>query len=322
MISVSVIVPIYNEAPFIERCVNSLLAQTLHGLELIFVDDASTDGSLQILQRMLAEAVDCPHQIRIIQNAQNLGLSATRRVGFLAAEGEYLGTCDSDDWVEPDMYKFLYQSALNSNSDIAVCDMMVEYNDHPKLRKYTVDPDPRRCLQLSIDQTCFPSSFVINLIRRDLILKATENVSPVNYSEDLFAMIYAYYYAGRVSHVPIALYHYNYCNPNSLMSQRLFPEGTWEGQRKNIDRIVTLLDPIHHKEYHKACQWLKFKLKLMYCPISPSLKTYYCEYRDCYSDIMQFVYFPKDVRFKQYIIFSSYFTFWLYHQLLQIRYRQ
>lgn len=319
MISVSVIVPIYNVEPYLERCVCSLLAQTLHGLELIFVNDASTDNSMQVLQRVLAGAVDCPHQIRIIQNEHNLGLSATRRVGFLAAEGEYLGTCDSDDWVEPEMYELLYQSAKQSNSDIAVCDLVIEYKDRSKPKLYNIDPDPHRCLQLSADQTCFPSSFFVNLIRRDIILKATEQVLPVNYSEDRFAMTYAYYYAHSVIHVPQCLYHYNHCNPHSLMSQRIFPEGTWEGQCQNIDRIEALLDPIHHSEYHLACQWLKYELKLLYYPKSSSFKSYFYEYRECHDDIMRYVYFPINIRRKLRIIYSCYPLFWLYHHTLDAR---
>lgn len=313
MISVSVIVPIYNVEPYLERCVCSLLAQTLHGLELIFVNDASTDNSMQVLQRVLAGAVDCPHQIRIIQNEHNLGLSATRRVGFLAAEGEYLGTCDSDDWVEPEMYELLYQSAKQSNSDIAVCDLVIEYKDRSKPMLYNIDRDPHRCLQLSADQTCFPSSFVVNLIQRELVLKATEKVLPVSYSEDRFAMTYAYYYAHNISHVPQCLYHYNYCNPNSLTSQRTFPEGMWEGQRQNIDRIVALLDPAHHPENRLACQWLKYELKHLYRSAFPSLRSFYYEYRECHNDILYYQLYPMDVRRKRRIIYSCYPVFWLYN---------
>lgn len=319
MNTVSVIVPIYNVEPFIERCVRSLLAQTLEGLELVFVDDASTDGSLQVLQRVLAEEVDCPHQIQIIQNELNLGLSLTRRVGFLAAHGEYLGTCDSDDWVEPEMYERLYQAIKDSHSDIAACDYFWDYEDHFEPWLFRMDSDPHRCLKLSTDQHLFPSSFFVNLIRRDLVLLSTEKVVPVSYSEDVYAMMYAYYYAERVTHVPYCLYHYNRMNSGSLMAQQTRPAGSWVGQRRNIDNIVALLDPDHHPEYHLTCQWLKFKIKSKFLSAFPSLSAFYAEYKECYRDIMHYEYLPIDVRRKLRIIYSCYFTFWLYHQLQKYR---
>lgn len=319
MISVSVIVPIYNVEPFIERCVRSLLAQTLRGLELIFVDDASTDDSLQVLRRVLAEEVDCLHQIRIIQNDRNHGLSVTRRIGFLAAHGEYLATCDSDDWVEPDMYERLYQAIKDSNSDIAACDYFWDYEDHTESWQFDVDSNPRHCLQQLTDFHFFPSSFVVNLIRRELVLLATEKVVPVSYSEDVYAMMYAYYYAERVTHVPYCLYHYNRTNSASLMAQQTRPAGSWEGQRRNIDNIVALLDPDHHPEYHLTCQCLKYKVKSKFLSAFSSLSAFYAEYKESYRDIMHYEYLPIDVRRKLRIIYSCYFTFWLYHQLQKYR---
>lgn len=319
MISVSVIVPVYHVEPYIERCVRSLLAQTVPDMELIFVDDASPDNSMQILQRVLDENEDCSHQIQIIHNDQNLGLSSTRRVGFLAARGEYVATCDSDDWVEPEMYERLYQAIRVSQSDIAFCDYVWEYQDHSEPWVFASMSDPQQYLQSAADPHKFAGSIWVHLMRRELAIQATSEIASVNYGEDLYTMIHAYYYAKKVCHIHQTLYHYNHCNPGSLMAQQMRPVGSWENQRKNIDRIVTMLDPGHHPEYRLTCQWLKFKVKEKFVSAFPSLRVYYQEYSECHSDIRNYEYLPVPIRRKVQLIYSCYPAFWLYHKLPMFR---
>ena len=100
MPKVSIIVPVYNCEAFLPECIASLRAQTLTDLELIFVCDASPDDSLSILRE--AEKADA--RIRVIAFPENRGVSAARNAGLDAATGEFIGFCDSDDWVEPQMY--------------------------------------------------------------------------------------------------------------------------------------------------------------------------------------------------------------------------
>ena len=96
---VSVIIPVYNCEPFLKTCIDSLRAQTLEEIELIFVCDASPDNSLSILRDV--ERADS--RIRVIAFEQNRGVSAARNAGLSAATGEFVGFCDGDDWVEPQM---------------------------------------------------------------------------------------------------------------------------------------------------------------------------------------------------------------------------
>lgn len=96
---VTIIVPVYNVAPYLERCVDSLIAQTWRKLEILLVDDGSTDGSGSICDRY-AEA---DSRIRVIHK-ENGGLSSARNAGLDAAAGDCIGFVDSDDWIAPDMY--------------------------------------------------------------------------------------------------------------------------------------------------------------------------------------------------------------------------
>ena len=120
---VSVVIPVYNCEAFLPECIDSLLAQTLEDIELIFVCDASPDDSLAILRRY--EEKDS--RIRVIAFEQNRGVSAARNAGIEAAAGEYIGFCDSDDWVEPQMFERLYGAAKQHEADISFCRVYKDY---------------------------------------------------------------------------------------------------------------------------------------------------------------------------------------------------
>lgn len=119
---VSVIVPVYNCEAFLPACIASLRAQTLRDIELIFVDDASADGSLALLQA--ARAQDA--RVRVIAFSENRGVSAARNAGLDAAAGDFIGFCDADDWVEPGMFERLYCAARAADADAAFCRVIKE----------------------------------------------------------------------------------------------------------------------------------------------------------------------------------------------------
>lgn len=111
---ISVIVPVYNVEKYLEECIDSLLAQTFKNLEIILVDDGSTDTSGQICDRY---AENHPEIIRVIHK-NNGGLSSARNAGMDIAKGRYLGFVDSDDAILPAMYEDLYNLAKNHGADI------------------------------------------------------------------------------------------------------------------------------------------------------------------------------------------------------------
>ena len=110
MTTISVIVPVYNTGKYLKTCLNSLVNQTFHDIEIICVNDGSTDKSAEIVQQY--------HNIKII-NQKNQGLSVARNAGIEAATGEYIGFVDSDDWVDLDFFEKLYNSITKYNADIA-----------------------------------------------------------------------------------------------------------------------------------------------------------------------------------------------------------
>ncbi len=113
---ISVIVPVYNVAEFLPQCLESLTRQTLQDLEVILVNDGSTDGSAEILRNYVGK----DGRFRLVERV-NGGYSAARNSGLKEARGEYIGFVDADDWVEPDMFEHLLGLAENEHADIALC---------------------------------------------------------------------------------------------------------------------------------------------------------------------------------------------------------
>lgn len=111
---VSVIVPVYNTAKWLPRCLHSLVHQTLPGTEIICVDDASTDGSWEILEDYAGRHPS----VRLLRNAVNRGVGAARNQGIREARGEYLGFIDSDDFVHWSYYADLYAASEGGSIDI------------------------------------------------------------------------------------------------------------------------------------------------------------------------------------------------------------
>ncbi len=120
--NISVIIPIYNTASELRRCVDSVIAQSHLPMEIILVDDGSTDGSAAICDEL---AADRPELIRVIHQV-NAGSGAARNCGIEAARGELFSFIDSDDYIEPDMYAKLLRNMEKYDADISTCEMLFE----------------------------------------------------------------------------------------------------------------------------------------------------------------------------------------------------
>lgn len=130
---VSIIVPIYNTAQYLPQCLDSLINQTLMDIEIICVDDGSTDESPQIL----AQYVRRDSRVKIL-NQKNKGQSAARNAGIYISQGEYIAFLDSDDYAKPNMLEKLYDNAKQYNSDVVMCSITV----FDEITQETTDNDP------------------------------------------------------------------------------------------------------------------------------------------------------------------------------------
>ena len=122
---ISVIIPAYNVERYISRAMDSVLAQTVHALEVIAVDDGSTDGTGEVLD---GYADRYPDRVTVLHTS-NRGVTAARLTGVDAAHGEWIGFVDGDDEIEPDMYEFLLKNAVKYEADISHCGYQMIFAD-------------------------------------------------------------------------------------------------------------------------------------------------------------------------------------------------
>ena len=126
MKKLSVLVPVYNVEKYIKRCVDSLKNQTYKNLEIIFVDDCSTDNSLKVLQE---EIKDMPNA-KILQHDENKGLFLARLTALLDCTGDYIAFLDSDDYVDHNFYEIYAKKLMVTDADMCVCDFQeLDYNN-------------------------------------------------------------------------------------------------------------------------------------------------------------------------------------------------
>lgn len=129
---ISVIVPAFNAGDYIEKCITSITNQTYSNIQVIVINDGSTDGTKDIIDRL----VDNDNRIVSI-NKDNTGVSDSRNVGLLFAEGEYIGFVDADDYIDSDMYEKLHKALVHHEAEIACCGYYQEFENH----KYEICPE-------------------------------------------------------------------------------------------------------------------------------------------------------------------------------------
>lgn len=122
---ISIIVPVYNVESYLKQCIDSILAQSYKNLEIILVDDGSTDRSGQICDQYAEK----DSRIHVVHKA-NGGLSSARNAGLKICHGDYLGFVDSDDYIAPEMYKVLLDNLFREDADISACEFYWTYPDH------------------------------------------------------------------------------------------------------------------------------------------------------------------------------------------------
>ena len=126
MTAISVIVPVYNVENYLVKCLDSIINQTLTDIEIICVNDGSTDNSRQILENYKRK----DSRIKIIDK-QNGGLSSARNVGYKYSTGEYISYIDSDDWVDLTMLEKMYKNIKKHDCEISIC-AVHQYDDTKK----------------------------------------------------------------------------------------------------------------------------------------------------------------------------------------------
>ncbi|SFB95197.1 glycosyltransferase family 2 protein [Butyrivibrio sp. YAB3001] len=206
MKKVSVVVPAYNAQKTIEKCISSLVNQTLEDIEIIVVNDASTDDTWDIIQGYEKKY---PEKMVIIDGGVNRGSGGARNLGFDMATGEYIGLVDSDDYVASSMYELLYKKAREDDADIVDCGFYSEAMD--KAIVYTSDDltgklDAEKRNRLITTGGYLVTKIFKNNLWNDPKIRMREHIRCL---EDTEILIYMFLKADRISNVKEVLYNYS-----------------------------------------------------------------------------------------------------------------
>lgn len=211
---VSVIIPVFNTKPYLQQCLDSLIDQTLEEIEIICVDNGSTDGSYEFLQEYTTRHTN----ITVLRHAKGRQGDA-RNAGMEVARGEFIGFVDSDDFVAPVMFQKMVKAAQTNHADVAVCNFKLYYEDKDSTPQVLPDyllasGDPFSILErpkLLRNLTIWNKLFSRKFLEQHSI-RFPEGA----FHEDQFFVIAAFLLARRVVSVPEALYFYRRERPGSV----------------------------------------------------------------------------------------------------------
>lgn len=212
-ITVSIIVPVYKVERFIERCMRSLLEQTLQSVEYIVVDDCSPDKSISIAKQI----ADCypNRKVMFITHETNKGLPSARNTGLKEAHGEYVFHCDSDDYLSHNALERMYLAAKKTDSDIVWCDWFLTYEKSERYMKQPSYLTPMDALK-GILSGSMKYNVWNKLVKRELYEQNDINFpSGYGMGEDM-TMIRLFACSKKVLYIPEAFYHYVKTNSNAF----------------------------------------------------------------------------------------------------------
>lgn len=215
-VKVSIVIPVYNAEKYLSECLRSLINQTLSEIEIICINDGSSDNSLIILENFQSK----DDRIKII-NQENSGVSVARNNGINLAVGEFVGFVDSDDWVDEDYFEKLYNSAKRFNSEVSAGSFYrrgkILKSKKLKYEKEEIFIEPAD----KIKQAFIPKyNYIWNKIyKRESLLKINIPFEKDRYYEDILWLVKIIYYLKGFVTVPNTFYHYRK-NAGSIVTQK------------------------------------------------------------------------------------------------------
>lgn len=301
---VSVIVPIYNVEAYIERCAISLFEQTLDDIEYIFVNDCTPDNSMMILSEVLLRYPQRKEQVRIINQPKNQGAAKAREDGIKEARGEYIIHCDSDDWVDKNIYQLLYEKALADNSDMVICDWYESDGvKHKKIdQNLNLDADLLpRVLNRSI------SGSLCNKLIACYIYHALDFFPTAHMMEDVAYTVQFVLKCRKISYLEKPLYYY-YNNEKSICKDisNTACENRCKQACENVDLIISYLNNNKlDNKYRNEIVVLKNSARVFLWPLfMKHPRSYYKRWLSVYPEINNVYPFTSGIAMNLRIIFG------------------
>lgn len=251
---VSILVPVYNASRYLRECVSSLTGQTYADLQIVLINDGSTDDSWNIMQELAKQ----DHRLEVYSQP-NCGVAATRNRLLEKARGEFVLFVDSDDWIERDTVEILMQEQKKEDYDIVMYQLSKHKTDDCRYTK-------EEAIKKFLEHTTFRGSLCDKLIKRDLFegLRIDETVS---YGEDALLVWQVLQRIDKMLFIGKTFYHYR-VNKNSLSRQRFNGKKftaytTWNQICEDTDTLWPQYRDIAHARF--ACEMTQILLDASRC---------------------------------------------------------
>ena len=236
---ISVIIPVYNTEEYLKECLDSVINQTLKDIEIILIDDGSTDNS----GKFCDEYAEKDTRIKVIHQ-ENQGLGRVRNKGLKIAKGEYIGFVDSDDWIAQDFYEKLYNAAIDNDSEIAIAKIKTYYYKKGFFDLYSNKNDLTIVFKSIVCDSIFRKSFLDKYK-----IKFAEGIV---FEDVIFTLKVNCYIKRRFFYVD-SYYYYRKDRKNSIMYDF---KKSYDAQKvlKSIKECKMFLDTIKDTEYYDKAQ--------------------------------------------------------------------
>ena len=291
---ISIIIPVYNVENYIERCIDSLISQSYINLEIILVDDGSTDKSGEICDRYAV--VD--NRIKVI-HIKNSGRGEARNIGLSQANGQYIGFVDSDDWVEKDLYKYMIENIEETKADISIC-AYYECLDDIKNKKMLYEKSfvctGKEALHYTMSNVI--GVYWLNIaIWNKLYKKAVvENIRFRGREyEDIMYNAEVLYSARNVSYINKCLYNYRLSRKGSIITEG-FQRKTIELEMKFKEERVEFFKRNNEIKLARDAEAVVIHDKLLYYAFMSLSKDNYSEYIKKYKEDLRKCGFIADTK--------------------------
>lgn len=266
---ISVIIPVYNASDNLKKCLDSLSGQKYRDLELLFIDDCSTDDSSTVIQRFINDPVNADLKIEFLQHSHNRGVAAARNTGLDHATGEYIYYLDADDYIAEDALQLMYDEMIRLKADIVGCEWYLSFS---KNERYMVQSQVANGKELFVKMCrgVMRWNLWLFLVRRSLYeVNDIRFEEGMNMGEDMMVMMRLALCSGKVSILKIPLYHYIQTKSDSLTKN--WAKAYFEQITANVQMVEDYLKVNYpDNRFAEELNFLKLNIKL---PLLISLST-------------------------------------------------
>lgn len=281
---ISIIVPVFNLENYIENCIKSLIEQTYKNIEIILVDDGSTDNSAEVLDKY--SKLD--KRIKIIHK-NNEGVSKARNIGLNESQGKYITFVDGDDTVDENYVEFLYRSMIDNKADISICghrdikneNIIFETKDYIKLSNNV------EALKMLFETNYFSTTIWAKMYKRELF-KENRFDETVAVAEDL-DLLYRVFEKAKVIYINTKEKHYNTLIRNGSASRKGYNQN-WKKAVEVAEKIVNnTKDKFPDIKFYAIKRYIRINFACIKMILSDGNKEYYKEIKTFTKNIKKYV---------------------------------